>query len=89
MPRGKDAALPERTRRFPRLDAWAMIDKGKARHLVGETIREVGILVFVFGPLDALFQRPAPGVAVLAPMVAGALSLVTLGIIVEAWEQDT
>ena len=66
-----------------------MIDKGKARHLVGETIREVGILVFVFGPLDALFQRPAPGVAVLAPMVAGALSLVTLGIIVEACEQDT
>jgi hypothetical protein len=66
-----------------------MIDRRKARYLMGETIRVVGILVLVFGPLDPLFQRPAPGVAVLTPMVAGALSLITLGIIVEAWEQDT
>src|SRR5207247_1051014 len=87
-PRGKEAAWAEQPPRFPRLNGSAMIDRGKARHLVGETIRDVGILVLVFDPLDALFQRPAPG-AVLAPMVAGALSLVTLGIIVEAWEQDT
>ena len=65
-----------------------MVDKGKAQRLVGETLRDIGILVIVFGPLDAVFQRPAPGVAVLAPMVAGALSLITLGIIVEAWKQD-
>ena len=41
-----------------------MIDKRKTERLVGETIRDIGILVFVFGPLDALFQQPAPGVAV-------------------------
>jgi hypothetical protein len=63
-----------------------MIDKGKAQRLVGETMRDIGILVVVFGPLDALFQRPAPDLAVLAPMVAGALFFITLGIILEAKE---
>jgi hypothetical protein len=63
-----------------------MIDKGKAQRLVGETLRDIGILVIVFGPLDAVFQQPAPGSAVLALMVAGALFLITLGIILEAKE---
>ncbi len=49
-------------------------------------MRDIGILVVVFGPLDALFQQPAPGVAVLALMVAGALFFITLGIILEAKE---
>lgn len=61
-----------------------MIDKRKARHLFGETIRDVGILVVVFGPLDAFFQaEPTDGVA-LATIVACGLLFITLGIIVEA-----
>lgn len=63
-----------------------MIDRGKAQRLVGETMRDIGILVVVFGPLDALFQQPAPGVAILVLMVAGALFFITLGIILEAKE---
>jgi hypothetical protein len=63
-----------------------MIDKGKAGRLVGETIRDIGILIVVFGPLDSLFQQPAPGSGVLALMVAGGLFLITLGIILEAKE---
>ena len=47
-------------------------------------MRDIGILVVVFGPLEALFQQPAPGMVVLALMVAGALFFITLGIILEA-----
>ena len=37
-----------------------MIDKGKAGRLVGETIRDIGILIVVFGPLDSLFPAGIP-----------------------------
>jgi len=43
-------------------------------------------LVFVFGPLDALFQQPTPGVAVVALLVGGGLFFIVLGIILEARE---
>ena len=33
--------------------------KGHLRHLTGETLREIGVLVIVFTPLDALFARDA------------------------------
>jgi len=63
-----------------------MIDKRKTERLVGETIRDIGILVFVFGPLDALFQQPTPGVAVVALLVGGGLFFIVLGIILQASE---
>ena len=34
-----------------------MIDKRRAQLLLGESIRDIGILVVVFGPLDAFFQK--------------------------------
>ena len=61
-----------------------MIDKRHAQRLLGETIRDIGILLVVFGPLDAFFQKERPGVLVLALMVASALLCITLGIILEA-----
>jgi len=42
-----------------------MIDKRKAQHLLGESIRDIGILVAVFGPLDAFFQRERPSLLTL------------------------
>jgi hypothetical protein len=65
-----------------------MIDKRKAQRLLGESIRDIGILVVVFGPLDALFQKERPRIALLAVLVACALLFMTLGIILEAEEGD-
>ena len=86
MPQQKDAALAEMLSRLSGLGAPAMIDKRKAQRLIGETIRDVGILVVVFGPLDAIFQKERPPALLLALMVAGGLLSITLGIIVEAEE---
>ena len=61
-----------------------MIDKGKARHLVGETIRDIGILIVVFGPLDAIFQKERPSELLIALMVVFGLLSVTFGIIIES-----
>jgi hypothetical protein len=62
-----------------------MIDTRKARHLMGETIRDIGILVIVFGPLDAFFQKERSSfTSFVASMVAGALLLIIVGIIIEA-----
>lgn len=41
-----------------------MIDRRRVIILVGETARDVGILLVVFAPLDALFQSDGPDVAV-------------------------
>jgi ABC-type uncharacterized transport system permease subunit len=56
----------------------------KAVQLVGETLRDVGILIFVFGPLDAFFQtdRRIAGIAI--SLAAVGLSLIAAGIIIEA-----
>ena len=56
--------------------------------MVGETIREGGILVVVFGPLDAIFQKEGPGELLIALMVVFGLLSVTLGIILESHESD-
>ena len=64
-----------------------MIDKRRAQLLLGETIREGGILVVVFGPLDALFQKEGPGELIVALMVSIGLLLLTLGIIIESMDQ--
>ena len=61
-----------------------MIDKRNARRLVGETLRDIGILLIVFGPLDAFFQMAQPSVVVLVLLVAAGLCFITLGIIIEA-----
>ena len=63
-----------------------MLDRRKANRLVGESLREVGILLLVFGPLDALFQRAQAGVLAVTPFIAVGLLLVGVGIIIEARE---
>jgi hypothetical protein len=65
-----------------------MIDRDKAQRLLGETIRDVGILVVVFGPLDAIFQKEGPGEFLIALMVLFGLLSVTLGIILESHESN-
>ncbi|HWC73745.1 MAG TPA: hypothetical protein VG454_07390 [Gemmatimonadales bacterium] len=63
-----------------------MIDRRRAIMLLGETARDVGILVLVFSPLDALFERGGPEVVVVILLGIMALILVAAGIMLEAWE---
>jgi len=61
-----------------------VIDRRRVAYLVGESVREVGILVSVFGPLDALLLPPPVNPVALGLGIGGGLILITLGIIVEA-----
>ncbi|PYO16453.1 MAG: hypothetical protein DMD31_02635 [Gemmatimonadetes bacterium] len=66
-----------------------MIDKRRAQLLLGESIRDIGILVVVFGPLDAFFQKERPSVLLLSVVVTGGLLFIALGIILEAEEGES
>ena len=61
-----------------------MTNKWEEYRLFGETLREVGILVGVFVPLDAFFQTPRPNPFLLALGVGAGLLFVLVGIILEA-----
>ncbi len=50
-----------------------MIDRVRAQELLGETIREMGILVVVFVPVDAFFQSEPIAPWTLAGVVTGAI----------------
>ena len=63
-----------------------MIDKRKALHLAGETVREIGILLVVFTPLDAFFQMDKPPLPVITGIMAVALLLILGGVMLEAEE---
>jgi hypothetical protein len=63
-----------------------MINKRAVRRLAGETLRDIGILMLVFFPMDAFFQ-PAPlAFVTLAPVLGLALSCIVVGIIFESTE---
>jgi len=64
----------------------AVIDQRKAQQLLGETIRDIGILVVVFGPLDAFFQEGRVSTLPLVLIVAAGLLCIALGIMIEAKE---
>ena len=64
----------------------AMIDKRKAQHLVGETIRDIGILVLVFAPLDAFFREQRTPPVPLTLICGVGLLCIGLGIMLEARE---
>jgi hypothetical protein len=51
--------------------------------LLGETVREIGILVFVFAPLDAALADHPLDFSVVIAVVAGALGAITIGIMLE------
>jgi hypothetical protein len=40
--------------------------KRRALHLIGETSREIGVLILVFAPLDAFFQPHAASIRFLS-----------------------
>lgn len=63
----------------------AVIDGRRATTLVGETLRELGMLVLVFAPLDSLFQRGGPPWTFVIRLIVLGLILVVLGIMIEAW----
>jgi Bacterial sugar transferase len=69
------------------LPTTPMIDGQKALRLLGESVRDVGILIGVFGGLDAYFashQGHPPGPYFLTIVELVALILVVVGIILES-----
>ena len=58
----------------------------RVEQLLGETVREIGILVLVFAPLDAAFAQQPADVDVLTAITLGALGLIIVGIILETGE---
>ena len=61
-----------------------MINRRKAFHLAAETMREIGILVAVFGPLDGFFQKEVAAPGALSVIVSVALLAIVMAIIIEA-----
>jgi hypothetical protein len=61
-----------------------MVNKRKAFHLAAETMREIGILVAVFGPRDAFFQKEVAAPGALSVIISPALLAIVMGIIIEA-----
>ncbi len=51
--------------------------------LLGETVREIGILVFVFAPLDAAFADRPLDFNVVIPVAAWAIGAIVVGIMLE------
>lgn len=54
--------------------------------LLGETLREIGILVLVFAPLDAAFTEQPIDAKDLAGIALAAIGLIVMGILLEAEE---
>ena len=52
--------------------------------LFGATIREIGVLGFVFAPLEAFLRDPNPPLAYIISIVGLSLLLIIGGIIMEA-----
>jgi hypothetical protein len=61
-----------------------MFNWKRVRRVVGETLREIGILTIVFVPLDAAFAPGALKPLTLSLMVAAAASAIVCGIIMES-----
>ena len=61
-----------------------MINRRKAVQLLGETVRDAGMLVVVFGPLDAYFQAERVSAQIVVLFAAVGLLSIGLGIIFEA-----
>jgi len=63
-----------------------MLKWDRIERLFGETVREIGILVVVFAPLEAAFaDRPIAPWAVTGAIMAG-VGLIVVGIILETRE---
>ncbi len=63
-----------------------MFDRRKAFRLLGESLRDIGILILVFVPLDALFQHEPPGALTITLRMMVGLLFISLGIIIESFQ---
>jgi hypothetical protein len=61
-----------------------MLNWPRAHDLLGETAREMGLLIVVFAPLDSIFADAPVNQVVLATMIFFGLLLVGGGILIEA-----
>jgi hypothetical protein len=61
-----------------------MLDRQRAENLMGESVREVGILMVVFAPLEATFSDVLVDAGRVAAMFLVGLLLIAGGIILEA-----
>ena len=61
-----------------------MFNLGRAADLSAETVREVGVLIVVFAPLEAAFAETAPSVAFLSIMFVLGVGFIVCGILVGA-----
>jgi hypothetical protein len=60
------------------------MERGIVLRLVGETVREIGVLTLVFAPLESLVsERPVDG-KVLMTLMFGGVILIACGILLEA-----
>ena len=64
-----------------------MLNWRRAHDLLGETAREMGLLIVVFAPLDAIFADAPVNQSVLATMIFVGLLLVGSGILIAARKQ--
>ena len=63
-----------------------MLNWKRIEQVLGETAREIGILVVVFAPLDAAFAPGSLNSDDLTKIVAAAIGLIIGGIILETGE---
>lgn len=54
--------------------------------LAGETLRELGVLVLVFAPLDSLFQAGGPPWTFVIRLIVLGLIFAISGLMIEAWK---
>ena len=63
-----------------------MFNWKRIEQVLGETVREIGILVIVFAPLDAALGQGSIDPDKLTRIMASALGLIIAGIILETGE---
>jgi hypothetical protein len=66
--------------------ARAMTRARRALRLLAETVREIGILMVVFAPLESVFADRRIDAQVLMAVVAAGVALIACGILVETKE---
>ena len=54
--------------------------RDRRRELYGEVIRDVGILVLVFAPLDIVLSRPDLSIGWLALLISAAVAMIVFGV---------
>jgi len=65
-----------------------MVDPRRAFLLVGESLRDIGILLVMFGPLDTVFHLERANPLALGLVVTLGLLFMAMGIIIESTDQE-